>query len=630
MKNRNRIIRHFFVFFSGLILQSVLVKVSGQVSSVSGIVNTYHSVIEIIPAKACIRLSSTAGLSVNKPVLLIQMKGASITTSNNSTYGTVTSLNDAGNYETGIICAISGDSVFLFHMLQNTYTPSTGKVQLIPFASYISAIVTDTIKASPWNNSTGTGGVIALYAEQNLELNAPVYAGAAGFSGGNYLLSNGTCSDFSPANGYVYNSTTLSPQNGAAKGESIADLTSTQAGGRGSPANGGGGGNNHNNSGGGGANLSAGGTGGGNSSSGVACTATLKGEAGKALSSNGGMKIFAGGGGGAGHSNNGLSNVSGAAGGGIIFIWASSINGNGYPVIASGGNGGSSISDGAGGGGGGGTIIMHVTNYSGALSVIAEGGNGGNSNDGGNIGRCFGGGGGGSGGVIYFTGAIPAITTSVNAGAAGLESARDASCNPVPQAASAGSTGQIIDNYTFTRSGSPAGYCSLILASHFISFTVTEHQHKVNLEWTVAEPEYIRQFEIERKTVDGQWKTIGTIAANSIQQQYLHSDQPAGSGYILYRIRMISQGLPEVLSTIRSVLLTPEADYVFSPNPASHSIQINRTTITPATLKLTDISGRIYVEKPVQSRQINLVLPELPVGIYLLNLDGRVKKLLIQ
>ena len=51
-----------------------------------------------------------------------QMKGAGISTTNNSSFGNVTALNDAGNYETATICSIIGDSVFLFHLLQNTYT----------------------------------------------------------------------------------------------------------------------------------------------------------------------------------------------------------------------------------------------------------------------------------------------------------------------------------------------------------------------------------------------------------------------------------------------------------------------------------------------------------------------------
>ncbi len=630
MKNRNRSIRVFFVFVLWFHFISVLIPASGQTTAISGVVNSYYRVLEIIPAKACVRLSSTAGLTVNDPILLIQMKGATITTTNNSSFGTVTALNDAGNYETGTICSIIGDSVFLFHLLENTYTPATGKVQLVPFAKYISANVTDTIKATPWNNSTGTGGVIAIYTEQDLILNAPVYAGASGYRGGNFQQSNGTCSDALPASGYAYNASTLTPQSGAAKGEGIADVASTQTGGRGAPANGGGGGNNHNNSGGGGANLNAGGTGGGNSSSGVACTATLKGEAGRSISSNSGLKIYAGGGGGAGHSNNGLSNVSGANGGGIIFIWANNLLGNSHAIIASGGTGGSSLSDGAGGGGAGGTIILNINNYTGPVTIEANGGNGGNSNNGGNIGRCFGGGGGGSGGVIYFTGSLPAVTTSVTGGAAGIESGRDVSCNPVPQSAAAGTAGQVIPDYTFTRSFSPAGYCSLILPADFMLFNATVVREKVQLKWEVSDPELISHFVIERKTANGNWENIGEKQAIEVQSVYQLTDPLKLTGLRYYRIRLIRKDQSAVLSTIKAVQLNPVTAFSFYPNPANTELYILRKYAVPSVLKLTDLSGRTLLQEEVRTTRYRLVLPALPAGIYLLNMDGEVKKLQIR
>src|SRR5262245_13620976 len=95
---------------------------SSQTSNISGVVNSYYQVMEVIPAKACVRLSSVAGLARNQKVLLLQMKGASVITNNNSSFGDTTSLNNAGNYEVAIICAIDGDSVFMFHNLLNSYT----------------------------------------------------------------------------------------------------------------------------------------------------------------------------------------------------------------------------------------------------------------------------------------------------------------------------------------------------------------------------------------------------------------------------------------------------------------------------------------------------------------------------
>ena len=390
-----------------------------QTTNISGVRNNYYSVLGVDAAKNAVKLDNVSGLSYGNTVLLIQMKGATISTTNNATFGTITSLNDAGNYEIATICSISNDSAFIFNTILNTYDVNF-KVQLVKFAEYYSANVTDTVKAQTWNNSTGKGGVLALKVEEDLTLNAPLFADSTGYSGGNSSISNSTCNSIT--SGYVYNANFTSPQSGAFKGEGVADVIAANSGGRGAPANGGGGGNNHNNGGGGGANLVAGGDGGGNYTTvSGSCTGDYHGVGGKALSSASGTKIFAGGGGGAGHYNNNPTTHGGGDGGGIIIVIAKNLIGNGYKISANGQVGGSGGSDGASGGGAGGTVIMNVTNsYSGSLTIEANGGNGGNTNNQSILNRCYGAGGGGSGGVTYFKGAIPAgVTTYDTAGTAG-------------------------------------------------------------------------------------------------------------------------------------------------------------------------------------------------------------------
>lgn len=603
--------------------------VSSSQTNISGVVNTYRSVIEIIPAKACIRVNNITGISVNKKIMVVQMKGAAINTTNTASFGDTISTNDAGFYDIGTICAIRDDSVFLFHNLVNNYNTATGKVQLVVFAEYLSANVVDTVKAQPWNIATGTGGVIALYADLDITLNAPVYANSSGYRGGQFVQSNGTCSNIVPATGYAYPGANSSPQNGAYKGEGIADIGTTQNGGRGAPANGGGGGNNHNNSGGGGANLSAGGAGGGNSST-SGCSSTLKGLGGKPLSGWNGKKIFAGGGGGAGQNNNGLLTNGGGNGGGIIFIWANTIIGNNNIISASGGNGGASLSDGAGGGGGGGTIILHVSNYTGNLTVQANGGNGGNSEDGGNIDRCYGGGGGGSGGVLYFTGALPAITTSVAAGSAGVETGRDPGC-AVAQPASAGSGGAVISSYTFTRSTAAASYCTLVLPSKLIFFKAFEQGKKVILGWQVLNPELVTHFTIEKKDDAGNWIEMMTVPAVNNTESYSLADTNPHTGENYYRLRITEKSTTVYYSNIlRVVRIISVNEFSCYPNPATHSFTVYRNTNGIADLRLNDMTGKIVLQQKIWSKVEEILLPQLPAGIYLVRVNQSIKKIVIR
>ena len=141
--------------------------VFSQTTNISGVRNNYYSVLGVDATKNAVKLDNVSGLSYGNTVLLIQMKGATINTTNSSAFGTVTSLNDAGNYEIATICSISNDSAYFFNTILNTYDVNF-KVQLVKFGEYYSANVTDTVKAQTWNNSTGKGGVLALKVEEDL------------------------------------------------------------------------------------------------------------------------------------------------------------------------------------------------------------------------------------------------------------------------------------------------------------------------------------------------------------------------------------------------------------------------------------------------------------------------------
>jgi Secretion system C-terminal sorting domain len=602
-----------------------------QVTNISGIINTYHRVIEIIPAKACIRVNTTAGLALNENVMVIQMKGASVNTTNTSAFGDTISLNRAGNYEIGTICNINGDSVFLFFNLLNTYS-IPDKVQLVGIPDYYSATVTAVLRAAPWNNATATGGVLALSVQEDLTLNAPISADSSGFRGGAYVLdAAGACSNFFPTDLYYYDASNLSPQQGGAyKGEGVYEFDISMSGGRGSPANGGAGGNNHNNGGGGGANLSGGGRGGGNYST-TGCSLTQLGVPAKALSNYGGQKIFLGGGGGAGHSN-GAATVSngGGHGGGIVFIYAKRLIGNNSKISANGQVGGPAVSDGASGGGGGGTIIMRVITYSGGVTIEANGGKGGDENDGLNAKRCYGPGGGGGAGVIYYSGSLPAITSNVNGGLKGNSISPDPACG-VPQPALPGSNGSIVTNYTFRTSTNSSASCSgNPLPIHLLYFTLTGEQQNVFLKWKITQPDLVKNFTLERSSGLNRWETISVQNANDNFSSYDYIDKDPLQGQNLYRLKTIGKNNEISYSPIREIFIGKRNDqFGIYPNPATTKIRITGNLNILYQIKLFDITGKTLLQQKFAGNG-EISLPILPRGIYILQLNEEMKKLIIR
>ncbi|SUJ03796.1 Uncharacterized protein conserved in bacteria [Sphingobacterium spiritivorum] len=389
----------------------------------------------------------TTQITKGNLLLIIQMQGADINSTNTAAYGSGNTANQgsgtsgnitAGQYE--YIVALNdvttaggtlnfrgsganGGLVRSYVNANGTATSGQKRYQIVRLTQFSNLTMTNDIKTIPWNGSAG--GLIAIDVAGTLDMNGrTINASLTGFRGG-YLYPR-TISN-TQEEGYR----TTNSVRASTKGEGIAgtprfmwdgynevDNGATWNGypngdyGRGAPGNAGGGGNVHNAGGGGGGNGTAGGSGGYGWNSGSGNYLNTGGRPGAALT--GALnRIFLGGGGGAGDANNATNGVKGGVGGGIVIITANKITGRGT-IFANGGRGEAgglgSAADGAGGGGAGGTIFINVTQPSPTanLTISAQGGNGGNSY----TTTPHGPGGGGGGGVIYYK--IPNATVNTN------------------------------------------------------------------------------------------------------------------------------------------------------------------------------------------------------------------------
>ncbi len=369
----------------------------------------------------------------NQRVLIIQMKGATISGLNDPTYGDITNKGSAGNFEFATIINRVGDVVTFSQKLKNFYS-IFDKVQLVTVSSL--PVYSSALSCAPWNGTLGIGGVLVLENTQSITIGGDINVDELGFAGGIVSnLHNGLYGilDYIPTS-----SSTPGIDYGGGKGEGICDIAPPLNFMRGKAANGGGGGNEMNAGGGGGSNFGYGGKGGFELASGN----DLGGIGGAPLGTIIGLaeKVFMGGGGGGGHQ--GDINVPqtsdatpGGNGGGIVIIKtpvlnassALSITANGASALPAGALRGSpgGGDDGAGGGGAGGTVLLYVNSYGNNFSVSANGGNGGD-----NPAQypCHAPGGGGGGGFIGYSSLAP-FSMTVNGGAAGAgPSAIGSSC----------------------------------------------------------------------------------------------------------------------------------------------------------------------------------------------------------
>ena len=420
--------------------------VSTCLLTTSTIINDYTPILSLDICKNIIGVEDGIKYNVGDTVLMIQMKGAIIDSSNTASFGNITDYKSAGNYEFNYVKSKTGNAIELKNKILRTYEIPTGKVQLIRVPFFTNYVVTDTLTCLPWDGSKG--GVLVFNVQNNLSLNNAIDVSGKGFKGGLDPVTNPStflCGESL----YFY---PPSPDLASGKGEGIAQISVAKSYGRGAHSNGGGGGNSHNSGGGGGGNGGSGG-GGGYQFEGSPCggpSVDNRGIAGNILNyTNSINKIFLGGAGGAGHSNN-FENFQalGGNGSGIIIISANNIVSNNKKIIANGvaglacGNSGTGCHEGMGGGGAGGVIILNIANYNDATQCEVKGGKGGDMQAANNL--RVGPGGGGGGGVLWITqNSLPANLIALNNG--GLNGVCTAYSNS-PYGATMGEVGKNLFN----------------------------------------------------------------------------------------------------------------------------------------------------------------------------------------
>ena len=448
-------------FYNRAINQAEVMALCTQVTVappvVSTIINSYTPVINLNICQNKINVEDASSFNVGDTVLMIQMKGAIIDSTNSSSFGNLTNYKNAGNYEFNYVKSKSGNVVELKNSVTRQYDIAEGKVQLVRVPYYNNLHVTNKLTCLQWDGNKG--GVLVFNVRDSLTLAADMDVSGKGFQGGNSpnTFSNST---YCARNNFTYPAGSV---DAAAKGESITTIGNNILWGKGAPANAGGGGLGHNSGGGGGGNAGGGGFGGYQLFTCGNAPLDNRGIGGKSLTySNALNKVFMGGGGGSGHVDNaGGSSMPGGNGGGIIIINAPIIRGNNYKIIANGANAPqctistfSDCHDASGGGGGGGAVIIKNTSYTSPVALEARAGKGGDviiydpSVGADKIGP----GGGGGGGVIWLSnGSVPTnVTANVNAGANGVISLDVNN----PWGATAGASGAVLFNLSLPVSNS--------------------------------------------------------------------------------------------------------------------------------------------------------------------------------
>ncbi|MGB3618667.1 MAG: T9SS type A sorting domain-containing protein, partial [Catalinimonas sp.] len=613
---------------------------------IRGVVNSYAQVTGIDLGARQLTLGNVEGnltdFDAGDKVMLIQMKGATVKTADDSTFGEVTDLGSAGHYELATVTnqqTNGGTSVITLDNLVRTYD-ANGSVQVVSVPQYQDATVDSTLTALAWDSALGYGGIVAVEVVGTLRLEADIDVTGKGFRGGQPNAS-GMGGD---SNDTTYRAAANSRL--AQKGEGVASVASEHQFGRGALANGGGGGNNHNAGGGGGSNYTRGGNGGEAWRDGGA-----EGLAGYAMPySSTENRIFLGGGGGGGQQNNRFA-TAGGRGGGIVFMRAGAVTvGCTTPsaIRVSGDSAAHTLgNDAAGGGGAGGVLLVEVNDYNLDCELLyeANGGAGGNVNT---QNRHGGGGGGGIGAILRYNSVSNSLL--IYEQTPGTQGVACRSCTTNSGNEQEGSAGDpcppsgCADSQTgWTPPGTPT-----VLPVELLHFQVKVTDNAtVTIRWATATEINNERFVIERSDDGTTFEPLavqpgaGTVGN---RRDYSYVDDAPLPGVSYYRLTQYDyDGASETFEAV-SVRLPGAALRIsnVAPNPFASQLRVSyRSEEAGAGLiELIDARGGTALTHRFTvplggGEEILTGLDRLPTGTYLLrfSVDGQpapVQKLIKQ
>lgn len=313
-----------------------------------------------------------------------------------------TDRHSIGAWSWNVIDTIIGARLYLRYRLPEDVTAAQHLQVTRAVIPPPGGMIRQRVIPQPWDGYDG--GLVAIWSEDTLQIDAPVTATGMGYA--QQRLAWNTCdttvramsaNDFSPAG------TGGSP---CPQWPPTDVASAWMAGAPAGPA--------HNAGGAGGSSAGAGGRG-GTSSTAFPVMSIAMGHAGRPL--DGGTRLVFGSSGASGHGND-LDAGRGGRGGGIVLIRARHLRLNRASIIsADGTNGHDARHDAGGGGGGAGTVMIDVQSIEGEGLISVRGGHGGSTHS--TLFIC-GPGGGGAGGSIFSTTSLPtAVRLEVTGGSAG-------------------------------------------------------------------------------------------------------------------------------------------------------------------------------------------------------------------
>jgi hypothetical protein len=167
---------------------------------------------------------------------------------------------------------------------------------------------------------------------------------------------------------------------------------------------------------------------------------------------------------------------------------------------------------------------------------------------------------------------------------------------------------------------------SATLPLTLLNFNGSKQSTCNTLIWNTAIEENTKAFDVQLSIDNGQWKTIGTVAANGTgngSYAFNHNNPPASKNW--YRLQMVDVDGTFTYSRIILLNNTSSGNVSISvyPNPTSDMINISvGNDFLNTKFSLYNIEGTLLQSKLITTSNVQLSINNYPRGTYLLKFEN--------
>ena len=201
--------------------------------------------------------------------------------------------------------------------------------------------------------------------------------------------------------------------------------------------------------------------------------------------------------------------------------------------------------------------------------------------------------------------------------------------------------------FTDSKSGTAVGFSGTILRYipqdllpvELTALTSVSNGRTIRLNWGTKTEKNSNKFNVERKTITSDWKTVGSVYASGLSnspKQYSFTDSKLQSGKYQYRLKMIDNDGTFNYSNLIETAIDLPAIFDLSqnyPNPFNPSTKINYTIPfdSKVTLEVYNLTGNkiaqlVNDDKPAGYYSVDfnssLTGSNLPSGVYFYRINA--------